>query len=62
MGHWGILVRAALTVPPQQLHGATFKDRAPKAIKEIKKFATLAMVCIPIENPLSRGDIRPVCR
>ncbi|KLU87996.1 50S ribosomal protein L31e [Magnaporthiopsis poae ATCC 64411] len=27
----------------KRLHGATFKDRAPKAIKEIKKFATLAM-------------------
>lgn len=27
----------------KRLHGVTFKDRAPKAIKEIKKFATLAM-------------------
>lgn len=30
-----------------QLHGATFKKRAPKAIKEIKEFAQKAMVRIP---------------
>lgn len=29
----------------EQLHGVTFKKRAPKAIKEIKAFATKAMVC-----------------
>jgi ribosomal protein L31E len=28
-----------------QLHGITFKKRAPKAIKEIRKFAQKAMVC-----------------
>jgi large subunit ribosomal protein L31e len=28
-----------------QLHGVTFKKRAPRAIKEIKKFATKSMVC-----------------
>ncbi|KAK3934956.1 ribosomal protein L31e-domain-containing protein [Diplogelasinospora grovesii] len=27
----------------KRMHGVTFKDRAPRAIKEIKKFATLAM-------------------
>ena len=27
-----------------QLHGVTFKKRAPKAIKEIKAFATQSMV------------------
>lgn len=27
----------------KRLHGTTFKKRAPKAIKEIKKFATQAM-------------------
>ncbi|KAK4153280.1 ribosomal protein L31e-domain-containing protein [Chaetomidium leptoderma] len=27
----------------KRLHGVTFKNRAPQAIKEIKKFATLAM-------------------
>lgn len=35
-----------LTELCQQLHGATFKKRAPKAIKEIKAFATKSMVCI----------------
>lgn len=30
-----------------QLHGASFKKRAPKAIKEIKDFAQKAMVRIP---------------
>jgi large subunit ribosomal protein L31e len=33
----------SLTAIPQ-LHGATFKKRAPKAIKEIKDFATKSMV------------------
>ncbi len=28
-----------------QLHGVTFKKRAPKAIKEIKAFAYKSMVC-----------------
>ncbi|TVY82320.1 60S ribosomal protein L31-A [Lachnellula suecica] len=27
----------------KRMHGATFKKRAPRAIKEIKKFATLSM-------------------
>lgn len=30
----------------EQLHGVTFKKRAPKAIKEIKAFAFKAMVRI----------------
>ena len=30
-----------------QLHGVTFKKRAPRAIKEIKKFATQSMVRSP---------------
>jgi ribosomal protein L31E len=30
-----------------QLHGVTFKKRAPRAIKEIKAFATKAMVQEP---------------
>ncbi len=30
-----------------QLHGVTFKKRAPRAVKEIKKFAQLAMVRCP---------------
>lgn len=29
----------------EQLHGVTFKKRAPRAIKEIKAFAHQAMVC-----------------
>ena len=29
---------------PRQLHGVTFKKRAPRAIKEIKAFAKRAMV------------------
>lgn len=33
-----------------KLHGVTFKKRAPRAIKEIKSFATKAMVRIPINN------------
>jgi large subunit ribosomal protein L31e len=28
----------------KRLHGVTFKNRAPNAVKEIKKFAFLAMV------------------
>lgn len=31
----------------KRLHGVTFKKRAPKAIKEIKAFATQSMVGIP---------------
>lgn len=30
-----------------QLHGATFKNRAPRAMKEIRKFATQQMVRPP---------------
>lgn len=29
----------------EQLHGVSFKKRAPRAIKEIKAFAHQAMVC-----------------
>ena len=31
-----------------QLHGVSFKKRAPKAIKEIKAFAKKSMVILPI--------------
>ncbi|KAF7547436.1 hypothetical protein G7046_g9009 [Stylonectria norvegica] len=31
----------------KRLHGVSFKKRAPKAIKEIKAFATLSMVRLP---------------
>ncbi|KAH7321360.1 ribosomal protein L31e domain-containing protein [Stachybotrys elegans] len=31
----------------KRLHGVTFKKRAPRAIKEIKAFATKAMVRLP---------------
>jgi len=37
----------------QQLHGVSFKKRAPRAIKEIKAFATQAMVRLPDEIPTS---------
>jgi hypothetical protein len=40
-----------------QLHGVTFKKRAPRAIKEIKAFATKAMVQAPSNmNAGRRGD------
>ena len=46
-----------LTWPNLQLHGATFKKKAPKAIKEIKDFATKAMVRRPAQRPgLVRRD------
>lgn len=35
------------------MHGVTFKKRAPRAVKEIKKFAFLAMVrYTPLDEPL----------
>lgn len=41
------------------MHGVTFKKRAPRAIKEIKKFAHLAMVWFPFTwatlLPVNRG-------
>jgi ribosomal protein L31E len=38
--------RAEVLTYHLQLHGVTFKKRAPRAIKEIKAFATKSMVCI----------------
>ena len=35
-----------------QLHGVTFKKRAPRAIKEIKAFATKSMVRYTITRAL----------
>ncbi|KAH8122645.1 hypothetical protein FP744_10002405 [Trichoderma asperellum] len=45
----------------KRLHGVTFKKRAPRAIKEIKAFATKAMVRLPNRDiPISAGtsDVR----
>ncbi|KAL6891943.1 ribosomal protein L31e domain-containing protein [Trichoderma evansii] len=45
----------------KRLHGVTFKKRAPRAIKEIKAFATKAMVRLPNRDiPMSAGtsDVR----
>ncbi|KAK1254631.1 hypothetical protein MKX08_008626 [Trichoderma sp. CBMAI-0020] len=45
----------------KRLHGVTFKKRAPRAIKEIKAFATKAMVRLSNRNiPMSAGtsDVR----
>jgi len=33
------------TMRVQQVHGVSFKKRAPRAIKEIRSFAEKAMVC-----------------
>lgn len=35
----------------KQIHGATFKKRAPKAIKEVKDFAKKAMVIVTLAHP-----------
>ena len=44
----------------QQVHGVAFKKRAPRAIKEIKKFAELSMVSRNIVNPqLSSSPLSP---
>jgi hypothetical protein len=34
-----------------KIHGVSFKKRAPRAIKEIKDFATKAMVRKPLHTP-----------
>jgi large subunit ribosomal protein L31e len=39
------VIEDELLIITLQLHGVTFKKRAPRAIKEIKKFAHQAMVC-----------------
>lgn len=51
-----------------QLHGVTFKKRAPKAIKEIKAFATKSMVQEPYpkvekarEKGRDRGTRQEIC-
>ncbi len=40
-----VMDRGQAELTTRQLHGVTFKKRAPRAVKEIKKFAQLAMVC-----------------
>ena len=35
------------------MHGVSFKKRAPRAVKEIRKFATLSMVGLPFPIPPS---------
>jgi len=44
LGFWKHATRFADGIFSLQLHGATFKKRAPKAIKEIKEFAHKTMV------------------
>ena len=42
----GRLKKDIRLIPDDQVHGVSFKKRAPRAIKEIKGFAIKAMVCI----------------
>jgi hypothetical protein len=45
----GRLKRNIRLILDDQIHGASFKKRAPRAIKEIRDFATKAMVgCYPV--------------
>jgi len=41
----GRLKKNIRLIPGDQVHGVSFKKRAPRAIKEIKLFAKKAMVC-----------------